>query len=140
MGNKPYHNIIAWERSHEFVVEIYRCTQSFPKHELYGLVSQLRRAASSVPTNIVEGRARNTEKDFLRFLNIAHASLAECEYLLELSYALRYLTKNEYDSLEDIRSKSDYLIRRYILSIEPPATCVASEPPAAPEAPESPTL
>lgn len=79
----------VWQRSHALTLEIYRLTGSFPLDERYGLVSQLRRAAASVPTNIAEGSRRQRSPDYARFLNIAEGSLAEVEYLLMLSRDLK---------------------------------------------------
>lgn len=77
------------------VLEIYRLTKSFPNEERFGIVSQLRRAAVSVPTNIVEGAKRQGKQDYARFLNIAEGSLAETEYLVLLSRDLGYLPPEE---------------------------------------------
>ncbi len=82
----------VWQRSHALVLNLYRLTDAFPSHERFGLVAQLRRAATSVPTNIAEGSKRRTSGDYARFLNIAEASLAETEYLLILSRDLEYCT------------------------------------------------
>jgi four helix bundle protein len=82
----------VWERSHALVLRIYRLTRALPADEKYGLVSQLRRAAVSVPTNIAEGSKREGNQDFARFLNIAEGSLVEAEYLIMLSRDLDYLT------------------------------------------------
>jgi four helix bundle protein len=81
----------VWQRSHQLVLGIYRATFPFPAEERFGLVSQLRRAAASVPTNIAEGSKRQGSHDYARFLNIAEGSLAETEYLLVLSRDLGYL-------------------------------------------------
>ncbi len=81
----------VWQRSHALVLEIYRATVRFPQDERFGLVSQLRRAALSVPTNIAEGSKRQSNQEYCRFLNIAEASLAETEYLLMVSRDLKYL-------------------------------------------------
>ena len=78
----------VWQRSHQLVLEIYRATRSFPLEERFGLVSQLRRSAVSVPTNIAEGSKRASSRDYARLLNIAEGSLAEIEYLLILSHDL----------------------------------------------------
>jgi four helix bundle protein len=75
----------VWQRSHALTLEIYRFTATFPTDERFGLISQLRRAAVSVPTNIAEGSKRQSNPDYARFLNIAEGSLAETEYLLLLS-------------------------------------------------------
>ena len=80
-----YSKLRVWERSHRLVLELYRATQGFPVAERYGLTSQLRRAAMSVPTNIAEGSKRISHKDFAHFLNIAEGSLAETEYLILVS-------------------------------------------------------
>ncbi len=82
----------VWQRSHALVLELYRLTAGFPGDERFGLVSQLRRAAVSVPTNIAEGAKRQGQQDYARFLNIAEGSLAEAEYLVLLSRDLGYLT------------------------------------------------
>jgi four helix bundle protein len=81
----------VWERSHKFVLALYRCTNAFPATERYGLTAQLRRAASSVPANIVEGSKRTAPKDYTHFLNIAEGSLSETEYLLVLGRDLVYI-------------------------------------------------
>jgi len=75
----------VWQRSQAFAVQIYRVTRSFPSEERFGLTSQLRRAAVSVPTNIAEGSKRRSRQDYARFLNLAEGSLAEVECLLMLS-------------------------------------------------------
>ena len=109
---KPYHDLIAWQRSNEFTLEIYRVTKTFPKEELYGIISQLRRASVSVPTNLVEGYARRGKKEWRRYITIADASLTECEYLMELSLALGYMSKEDYNHLETIRAKTSFLLRK----------------------------
>ncbi|MFH1089819.1 MAG: four helix bundle protein [Candidatus Uhrbacteria bacterium] len=110
---KPYQNILAWQKSYEFVIEVYRLTKRFPGEERYGITSQLRRAAVSVSANIVEGRAKQTEKDFLRYLNIAKASLWECQFFLKLSKDLGYLSDDEYIHLEDLRTQTDFLLFKF---------------------------
>lgn len=82
----------VWQRGHSLVLAVYRMTTGFPQNERYGLTSQLRRAALSVPTNIAEGSKRLTSQEYSRFLNIAEASLAETEYLIMVSRDLGYVT------------------------------------------------
>src|SRR5579863_6769968 len=82
----------VWQRGHELVLKVYRMTTGFPPNERYGLTSQIRRAALSVPTNIAEGSKRLTAQEYSRFLNLAEASLAETEYLLMVSRDLGYIT------------------------------------------------
>lgn len=86
-----YRDLKVWQRSHGLVLQLYRLTGSFPGEERYGIVSQLRRAAVSVPTNIAEGSKRRTKADFAHFLNVAEGSLAETEYLVQLSGDLGYI-------------------------------------------------
>ena len=83
--------LLVWQRSHKLVLAIYAASVGFPRIEQFGLTSQLRRAALSVPTNIAEGSKRQSESDFSRFLNIAEGSLAETEYLLMVSRDLGYI-------------------------------------------------
>jgi four helix bundle protein len=85
----------VWQRSHELVLTIYRLTARFPAEERFGLTAQLRRSATSVPTNIAEGSKRSSNADYARLLNIAEASLAETEYLLILSRDLGYATADD---------------------------------------------
>jgi len=92
----------AFELADTLVVDVYKTTRKFPRDELYGLTSQIRRAAVSVPANIVEGCARSTEKEYLQFLNIAYGSLAEVGYLLELALKLGYLEEAPFRQLNDL--------------------------------------
>ncbi len=91
-----YKDLIVWQRSMELVVEIYKITEKFPKSELYGIVSQMRRATVSIPSNIAEGRKRSTRKDFRQFLIIAYASASELETQIEISKRLNFLKTEEY--------------------------------------------
>lgn len=91
MRMQRFTDLKVWKRSHALVLEVYRLTARFPDHERFGLTSQLRRAAASVPTNIAEGSKRQHAQDYARFLNIAEGSLAETEYLFLLSRDLGYL-------------------------------------------------
>jgi len=87
----PHKRFIAWQECHKLVLSVYKATQSFPKHELYGLTSQSRRAAFSAAANIVEGASRKGRNEFRHFLDIALGSLCELEYALEVAAALGYL-------------------------------------------------
>jgi len=88
---KDYRKLLAWEKCNALAIAVYRETRRFPSEERFGLTSQVRRAALSAPTNIVEGCARKTQKDYLLFLNRAEASLEEAGYLLDFAYRLGYL-------------------------------------------------
>jgi four helix bundle protein len=87
---KHFQELKVWQRSHALVLDVYRLSSGFPSAERFGLVSQLRRAAVSVPTNIAEGAKRQRRQDYARFLNISEGSLAETGYLLLLSRDLGY--------------------------------------------------
>jgi len=115
---KGYKKLRAWEKAHKFVILMYKYTKDFPRNEEYGLTSQLRRASLSVPTNMVEGQASNSKKDFLNFLNIANRSLVESEYLLELSFELQYLSKERYSELDNLRCETGILLNGLIHSIK----------------------
>jgi four helix bundle protein len=96
---RNYKNIKAYQLADKLVVEIYKVTKQFPKEELYGLVSQMRRAAVSIPTNIAEGASRQHEKDYLHFLYIARGSAAEVEYLSGLADKLGYLNHRDHEQI-----------------------------------------
>ncbi|MGW8184736.1 MAG: four helix bundle protein [Candidatus Moraniibacteriota bacterium] len=86
-----YKNLIVWQKSMELVTEIYTLTVKFPKEEIYGIISQMKRCAISIPSNIAEGRRRNGKKEFKRFLNIAYDSGAELETQIEISKRLKFI-------------------------------------------------
>jgi four helix bundle protein len=96
---RDYTRIEAWKLADDLTVAIYGITRSFPQDERYGLTSQLRRAASSVPANIVEGSSRESKKDYLHFLYIARASLSETQYFIHLAHRLGYLPSSEAERL-----------------------------------------
>ena len=96
---KDFRNLKVWEKSHSLVLQIYNITKVFPKVELYGLTSQIRRAAVSIPTNISEGCGRSNGKDFARFMQIAMGSASELEYLIFLSCELKLIEKPVFPEL-----------------------------------------
>lgn len=96
---KTHKDLEVWRRSVDFVTEIYLVTQSFPKSEQYGLTSQLRRAAVSVPSNISEGAARKSPTEFKRYLHISLGSLSEVETQLLISKNLNFLSEDSFESL-----------------------------------------
>ena len=87
---KSFQDLIVWQKAHKFVLSTYRFSEEFPKTEMYGLTSQLRRAAISIPANIAEGFKKKTKADKARFMNIAQGSLEECRYYLILAKDLEY--------------------------------------------------
>jgi len=96
-----YKELKVWQKSHAFILKVYEITKSFPKDELYSLTNQLRRAASSVPTNIAEGCGKNSNNELAHFLNISLGSSNETEYFSILSKDLKYLSENIFIELED---------------------------------------
>lgn len=102
--NSGFRKLIVWQKCHLLVIYIYKITSTFPKNELFGLTSQIRRAIVSVAANIAEGNSWRSEKDSMRYLYIAIGSLAEVEYYLLLAKELTYITKLEYDDAESQRT------------------------------------
>lgn len=98
---RAHHHLEAWQQALGFVKTIYSATSTFPKNELYGLASQMRRAAVSIPSNIAEGAARDTTAEFLRFLFIARGSLAELETQILVANELGYVNDPQ-PSLKDL--------------------------------------
>ncbi|MBN8582290.1 MAG: four helix bundle protein [Anaerolineae bacterium] len=98
---KDFRSLKVWEKSHDLVLKIYKETEAFPKHELYGMTSQIRRAATSIPTNIAEGAGKDGDAEFKRYCLIAMGSSSELEYLLLLSRDLSYLSDGKYQELHD---------------------------------------
>lgn len=103
--NKGYKKLYVWQKADEFAYQTYLQTKSFPKEELYGITSQLRRAALSIPTNLAEAAGRQGNKTIKYFINIALGSLSETEYLLEFCFKLSYLQEEDYVRLEKLRSE-----------------------------------
>ena len=93
MKSREYKSIKAWQLADNLAVAVYEATKTLPREELYGLISQMRRAAVSVPANIVEGTARTSSKEYLQFLSIARGSLAELRYYVHLSERLGYFER-----------------------------------------------
>ena len=108
---KSHKDLKVWQESMTLVTQIYKISEDFPKHEIYGLTSQIRRAAVSIPSNIAEGAGRKGENEFKRFLFIALGSLSEVETQLEISQRLNYI-----DTIEEI-NKSIYFIRNMLSNL-----------------------
>ena len=115
MKTTSVNDLDFFNKSHRFVLDIYRITRRFPKYEIFGLTSQMRRAAVSIPANIAEGYARRGKKDKIRFYNISEGSIQECRYYIILSRDLGYLNNsNLLDKLDDIAK----MLKQYIKKIE----------------------
>ena len=111
---RDFRDLIVWQKAHQFVLQVYKMTDDFPKHEIYGLTSQLRRAAISIPANIAEGFKKRTKRDKARFMNISQGSIEECRYYLILADDLGYgVTSNLMDVLVEVSK----LLESYVASM-----------------------
>jgi four helix bundle protein len=100
-----FRNLKVWEKAHVVTLDVYRSTRAFPKEELYGLTSQMRRSSASIGANIAEGCCRNGDKDFGRFVQIAAGSAGELEYHIVLARDLDLLNADEYQRFHQKRSR-----------------------------------
>lgn len=98
---RNFRNLKVWEKSHSLTLDVYEFTSAYPKEELYGLTSQMRRSSSSIPSNIAEGCGRNSQPQFAQFLNIAFGSASELEYQLILSKDLEFIDEKTSNILLD---------------------------------------
>ena len=117
MSQRPHKKLIVWQESVGFVSLIYSATSKFPKEEMFGLTSQLRRASVSVPVNIAEGAARNSKKEMRQFLYIADGSLSEIDTLLTISLRLNYISSPDFDISISKMEKINALLKGLIKSI-----------------------
>jgi four helix bundle protein len=118
MKIKSYPDLEVWQKSRLLVSRIYVLTKTFPKDELYGLNSQLRRAAISVPSNIAEGKSRRSTKDYMRFLDIAYGSVAEVETQLYIAIDLGYTTEHKLSQLFEDYNEVGRMLNGLINSLE----------------------
>jgi four helix bundle protein len=107
---KPHKKLEAWKQSMDLIIEIYRTTENFPSQEIYGLTNQTRRAAVSVPSNIAEGAARQTKREFTNYLHMAQGSLSELDTQLELARRLGYLDEETWRNLDQRMERVDKMI------------------------------
>ena len=114
MEVRNYRDLIAWQKAHQLVKEIYRVTKGFPHEENFGLVSQLRRASVSVASNIVEGFGRRGIKESLHFYSQSHASLKEVDYQCFLSFELGYISHKDHELLESLNIETSKLLLGWI--------------------------
>ncbi|HEY4724018.1 MAG TPA: four helix bundle protein [Anaerolineae bacterium] len=115
---KNFRELKVWEKAHLLTIDIYRITATFPKEEMYGLTSQIRRASSSIPANIAEGCGRGSDNDFRRFLQIAMGSASELEYHLLLAHDLEYPTQADYDRLSNAVVEIKRMLASLIVKIK----------------------
>ena len=112
-----FQNVIAWQKAHTFVLQVYRVTRAFPEDEKYGLVSQFRRAAVSIEANIAEGYKKLSKADKLRFMNIAQGSQEECRDYIILSRDLGYLSPTDFQQLHNMLEESSKFLTLYCKGI-----------------------
>ena len=115
---RKYQNLKVWEKATQLVLEVYALTNAFPKDEMYGLTSQVRRAAVSIPSNIAKGSERRSDKDFVRFLRMASASLAEVETHLFIAMKLNYLEEHAYVQILELSAEIGKMIHGLISGLE----------------------
>lgn len=110
--------LVVFQKSHQLVLTIYNLTKRFPDDERFGLSSQLRRAAASIPSNIAEGRGRGSSKEFIRFLLISRGSLEEVRYQTLLAKDLNYLSLSEYDNIKVLTEEIGRILNGLINSLK----------------------
>ena len=110
MSLQHYRELIVWQKAMSLVESVYRATNSFPNTEIYGLTSQVRRAAVSIPSNIAEGQGRNTTRDFLHFLSVSQGSLREVETQITIAERLGYIEKQQETTLLELAAEIGRLL------------------------------
>lgn len=126
MKAQSYKDLTVWQKAMELVTEVYSATQSFPRTEQYGLTSQIRRSAISIPSNIAEGRAKRSTKDYIRFVNIAYGSVAELETQLIISRNLGYLDGSKLEAFLEKSAAIGRMLNGLISGLEKKMCCPES--------------
>lgn len=116
---KTYQDLIVWQKSINLVVEIYKLTDNFPKSELYGLSSQMRRCAVSIPSNVAEGRRRGSKKEYRQFLIIAFGSGAELEIQIIIAKKLSFLPTKDYLMIDQLLNEIMKMLNKMISNLQP---------------------
>lgn len=112
-----YKDLIVWQKSYQLTLDVYSITKKFPKDELFGLVSQMRRSSVSLPSNIAEGNGRFGKKDHLQIIRIAYGSGAELETQLLLSKDLKYISEDDYEKLNNLLSEVMRMLNKLVSSL-----------------------
>lgn len=115
---KTYKDLLVWKRSVDLATQIYRITDKFPKTEIYGITSQMRRSVVSVSSNIAEGRNRGTRKEYTQFLRISLGSLAELETQIEIAKNLNFINLSEYTQLISETGEIGRMLRAIIKKLD----------------------
>jgi four helix bundle protein len=106
----PYKQLNLWKKAIELVFQIYKTTGKFPGHEQYGLASQIRRSAVSIPSNIAEGHGRSSEKELIRFLDIAKGSIFELDTQMEIAKQLNYIEPQEFEHISELLDETSRML------------------------------
>ena len=115
---RNYHKLRAFELADQLAIAVYQCTTKFPKEEMFGLTSQLRRAAVSASSNIVEGSAKSSQADYIRFLEISYGSVCEVEYQLSLATRLGYLNETDSNQVTSIANETGRVLNGLLRSLK----------------------
>lgn len=115
---QTYRDLIVWQKSLELVVAVYKSTENFPRSEIYGLSSQMRRSAVSIPSNIAEGSRRGSRRDFRHFLLNAYGSGAELETQIEIAKRLSFGNKVNFQEVESLLNEIMRMLNRFIRNLE----------------------
>ena len=118
MGYQGHEELIVWQKAMDLVVAVYKLVKKLPKEELYALSDQMRRAVISIPSNIAEGQARNSKKEFIQFLSIAQGSRAELQTQLLLCVKLGYVTEVEINNLLSLTEEVGKMLTTFILKLK----------------------
>lgn len=117
MAAKNFKDLIAWQKAMDLVETVYRLTSQFPADERFGLTSQQRRAAVSIPSNIAEGHGRNSDGDFLRFLSMAYGSLREVETQLLIAVRLKYIGQSDFQPVQELCDETGRILNGLMNSL-----------------------
>ncbi len=113
-----FRDLLVWQKGMNLVTECYKTTKKFPKEDLFGLTSQIRRSAISIPSNIAEGYGRNGKHDYLKFLNISLSSLFEYQTQIEIAYNINYITDLEFNNIYEKSREVERMLVSFIDKIE----------------------
>ncbi len=117
---QSYKDLIVYQKSYKLALKIYQTTKNYPKEEIYGLISQMRRSSVSIPCNIAEGYRRGHRKEYIQFLHMAHGSCGELETLLSLSQDLGLIEKDSFENLYRLEEEVSKLLKGLIVSLSKP--------------------
>ncbi|MFH1563879.1 MAG: four helix bundle protein [Nitrospirota bacterium] len=118
MSERPHSNLDVWKKAIKLVISVYKLTTQYPPEEKYGLVSQMRRATVSIPSNIAEGVARKTTKEYIQFLYISRGSLSELDTHLEISQQIGYINSEQYKDMIDEMDEISRMLSGLIKALE----------------------